>query len=114
MMRRTRIALIASLAVSCATTGGTSGTFYTSEQARLVQRSLNEHGYPVEFTGYYDPRTRAAVKAFQRSRGMEATGDTNAPTARALGLAPDVVAPTRDDDWIQDQIQYDAWHNGGP
>ena len=117
MAMRTGVALIASLAASCAAmsraTHDRSDTSYTPAQAHLVQRSLNEHGYPVELTGVYDGRTRAAVTGFQRSRGIQATGDMDAATARALGLEPADVTPTRDEEWIQDQIQYDAWHNGG-
>ena len=117
MATRTTVALIASLAASCATTsrgalyGSTAS--YTPAQTRLVQRSLNEHGYPVELTGAYDKRTRAAVTGFQRSLGIEATGDMDPTTARALGLEPRDVTPTRDEKWIQDQNQFDTWHSGG-
>ena len=113
---RTSVALIASLAASCAamSRGPLFGTndFYTPAQAHLVQRSLNEHGYPVELTGIYDQRTRAAVTGFQRSRGIETTGDMDPATARALGFDPSEVTPTREEDWIQDQLQYDPWHSG--
>ena len=116
MATRTTVALIAGLAVSCATTsrgalyGSTAS--YTPAQTHLVQRSLNEHGYPVELTGIYDQRTRAAVTGFQRSRGIETTGDMDPATARALGFDPSEVTPTREEDWIQDQLQYDTWHSG--
>jgi murein L,D-transpeptidase YcbB/YkuD len=115
-----RIALTASLAASCAAMSrgalfGSSGSVYTSEQARLVQRSLNEHGYPIELTEIYDERTRVAVLGFQRSHGIEATGDIDPATARALGLNPSDVTATRDEDWIQDELQWHTWHDpGGP
>jgi hypothetical protein len=113
---RTSVALIASFAASCAamTRGPLFGSneFYTPAQAHLVQRSLNEHGYPVELTGIYDQRTRAAVTGFQRSHGIETTGDMDPATAHALGLDPSEVTPTREEDWIQDQLQYDTWHSG--
>lgn len=120
MRMGTRIALIASLAAGCAAMSrgalfGSSGSVYTSEQARVVQRSLNDHGYNVELTEIYDRRTRAAVMEFQRSHGIEATGDIDPATARALGLDPSDVAPTRDEDWIQDELQWHTWHDpGGP
>lgn len=113
MPTRTRVALIASLAASCAwmSRGAHEGrNVYTSAQASLVQRSLNEHAYPVELTGVYDERTRAAVIGFQRSHGIAATGEMDAATARGLGLRPSDVTPTREEDWIQDQLQYDSWH----
>jgi peptidoglycan hydrolase-like protein with peptidoglycan-binding domain len=111
------ITCAAALLVSCATTsrgalyGSTAS--YSPAQTALVQRSLNEHGYPVELTGVYDKRTRAAVTGFQRSLGIEATGDMDPATARALGLEPRDVTPTRDEKWIQDQNQFDTWHSGG-
>jgi hypothetical protein len=112
------MALIASLAVSCATMsrealfGGSAS--YTSAQAHLVQRSLNEHGYPVALTGAYDDQTRAVVAGFQRSHGIEATGDMDPATAGALGLEPSAVTPAREEDWIQDNIQWHAWHDPSP
>jgi peptidoglycan hydrolase-like protein with peptidoglycan-binding domain len=112
------VVVVAGLAASCAamSRGALIGSTasYTTAQARLVQRSLNEHGYPVELTGVYDERTRAAVTGFQRSHGMDATGDMDPATARALGLDPTAVTPTRDEDWVQDDIQWHAWHDPGP
>ena len=120
MKMATRIALVTSLAAGCAAMSrgqlfGASESVYTAEQAHLVQRSLNERGFRVELTGFYDARTRAAVTAFQRSRGIEATGDIDPPTARALGLDPRDVTGTREEDWIQDDLQWHTWHDpGGP
>lgn len=118
MATKTSVALIASLAVSCAamSRGALLGSSesYTPEQAHLVQRSLNEHGYPVALTGAYDDQTRAVVAGFQRSHGIQATGDMDAATARALGLEPSAVTPAREEDWIQDPIQWHAWHDPGP
>ena len=120
MSMRGSVALAASLAVGCAAMSrgalfGSNESVYTSAQARLVQRSLNGHGYPVELTEIYDARTRAAVTAFQRSHGIEATGDMDPATARALGLDPGDVTPTRGEDWIQDELQWHTWHDpAGP
>ncbi len=118
MLTRTSVALMASLAMSCAVMSRDalfeSGAWYTPDQARLVQRALSAHGYPVELTGVYDARTRAAVTGFQRSQGIEATGEMDAATARGLGLHPRDVTPMREEDWIQDDIQWHAWHDPGP
>lgn len=120
MRMATGIAFMASLAASCAVMSrgqlfGSGESVYTSAQAHLVQRSLDEHGFPVELTGFYDQQTRAAVTGFQRSHRLEATGDIDPATAHALGLDPSDVAPTRGEDWIQDDLQWHTWHDpGGP
>lgn len=119
MATRTCLALLASLTASCAVMSrgvlfGSDAT-YTPAQASLVQRSLDAHGYHLERTGAYDAPTRAAVTAFQRSRGLQATGDIDEATAHALGLRPSDVTPVRDEDWNQDDVQFHAWHDpAGP
>lgn len=86
---------------------------YAPRQVRLVQRALGEQGYPAGAPGVYDERTRTAVAAFQRSHGLEATGELSGATARALGLAPADVLPARGQGELQDEIQYHAWTDGG-
>ena len=54
------------------------------EQVRRVQRALVLHGNRIALDGIYGPNTAAAVKAFQRSRGLPGTGRVDAVTLRAL------------------------------
>jgi N-acetylmuramoyl-L-alanine amidase len=56
---------------------------------RGVQRRLRQQGfYTGGPDGVWGPRTRSAVEHFQRSRGLDATGDLNPKTAAALGVDP--------------------------
>jgi hypothetical protein len=53
----------------------------TGSAVKAVQRRLK-----VKVTGYYGELTQAAVKRFQRSRGLKADGIVGPATARALGV----------------------------
>ena len=53
----------------------------TGSSVKAVQRRLR-----VPTTGYYGRQTAAAVKRFQRSRGLKADGVVGPATARALGV----------------------------
>jgi len=56
---------------------------------RGVQRRLRQFGYyhgPAD--GVWGMRTEQAMERFQRSRGLEPTGDLNPVTASALGFDP--------------------------
>ena len=80
-------------AVATATEESGSGTQSSSSEARAlklgstgsavkaVQRRLK-----VKVTGYYGELTQAAVKRFQRSKGLKADGIVGSATARALGV----------------------------
>lgn len=69
-----------------------SGLFYWLESTRRgqrdIQRALAEEGfYSGPLTGNaMDPKTRAALRAFQEANGLKATGLFDGPTSR--GLAP--------------------------
>lgn len=65
------------------------------EQVQRVQRALADRGFAVEASGKYDDQTRTAMRDFQRSRGLGATGNLNPDTAKALGLEPEAVMPVR-------------------
>jgi len=54
-----------------------------------LQTRLREHGYsPGPIDGAVGPKTRAALQAFQRGRGLAATGEADAATVTALRAAP--------------------------
>ncbi len=56
---------------------------------RGVQNRLRRLGYySGRADGVWGARTQASVERFQRSRGLEPTGDLNPMTASALGLDP--------------------------
>ncbi len=59
-------------------TGSRNGT------VKRLQRSLTASGHRVPATGYFGSMTKAAVKSFQRSAGLRATGTANASTWTAL------------------------------
>ena len=60
---------------------------------RTVQAQLRRQGfYSGGADGIWGPRTQRGLEHFQRSRGLEATGDLNPLTASALGLGPNNLA----------------------
>ena len=83
------------------------------EQVRLVQRSLAERDPSVQVTGTYDYDTRIALRQFQATRGLPATGRLDALTVEALGIDPRDVTPVRgagdlDETWRNDA----SWDEG--
>jgi peptidoglycan hydrolase-like protein with peptidoglycan-binding domain len=59
---------------------------------RTLQTSLNRNGASLAVDGIIGPKTTAAIKSFQRSQGLRATGDPDWPTRSALNAA----GPSRD------------------
>jgi hypothetical protein len=60
----------------------------TREQIQQAQALLKEKGFDVgDVDGVLGPRTRRAVMAFQRQRGLEPSGQIDQQTATALGLS---------------------------
>ena len=56
----------------------------------MLQHSLMQGGYDVDATdGVWGPRTAAAVREFQRVKGLKATGRPDAKTLAALGVTAD-------------------------
>ena len=53
-------------------------------RVQALQRSLNETGIGVAIDGHYAERTWDAVKDFQKSHGLPATGEADAATLAAL------------------------------
>jgi peptidoglycan hydrolase-like protein with peptidoglycan-binding domain len=54
---------------------------------RTLQTSLNHNGASLSVDGIIGPKTTAAIKSFQRSQGLRATGDADWPTRSALNTA---------------------------
>lgn len=62
---------------------------------RNVQQRLRQQGfYSGTPDGIWGARTQGAVERFQKSRGLEVTGDLNPMTAQALGLDPNNLSLT--------------------
>lgn len=60
----------------------------TSDRVAQLQRALAARNYDVgEIDGEFGPRTRAAVAAFQRDRGLQETGVADQQTQQALAIA---------------------------
>jgi peptidoglycan hydrolase-like protein with peptidoglycan-binding domain len=61
---------------------------------RMLQHSLIQGGYEVDSTdGVWGPKTAAAVREFQRVKGLEANGLPDRRTLEALGVAAEGAAP---------------------
>jgi hypothetical protein len=62
----------------------------SSDTVFKVQQRLHELGFYVRdnIDGQWGPSTASAVRNFQRSKGMNATGQLDLPTLTALDLAP--------------------------
>jgi peptidoglycan hydrolase-like protein with peptidoglycan-binding domain len=57
---------------------------------RMLQHSLIQGGYAVDAAdGVWGPKTAAAVREFQRVRGLEQTGRADRATLEALGVTGD-------------------------
>lgn len=56
--------------------------------ARDVQQRLVVHGFPVEVDGLIGPKTRAAVKEFQKAKGLKVDGIVGDKTWAALAKNP--------------------------
>ncbi len=80
-----------------------------------LQRRLRALGHaPGTIDGVLGPRTRSALKALQRERGLAVTGEADGPTRKALNLPrlvpPRIQAPgLRITDWYD---QYEPKLNG--
>lgn len=86
----TRSASIGSAAPARATVAGNT---LDRGVVRGIQQKLRQNGfYTGAVDGVWGPRTQAALSRFQRSRGIESTGELNPTTISALGLDPNNLA----------------------
>ncbi len=51
-----------------------------------VQKALVAKGAKIKADGYFGPSTRKAIKAFQKTHKLKATGHVDAATKKALGV----------------------------
>ena len=61
-------------------------------QNRTLQRRLNALGASLAVDGHFGPKTRAAVKRYQRSKGLQVSGVVGPRTRKALGLSAPAAA----------------------
>ena len=56
------------------------------EKTAALQTALNNNGAKLPVDGVYGKKTSSAIAAYQKSKGMKATGRADAKTLAALGL----------------------------
>ncbi len=56
------------------------------EKTAALQTALNNNGSKLPVDGVYGKKTASAVAAYQKSKGMKATGRADVATLKALGL----------------------------
>jgi murein L,D-transpeptidase YcbB/YkuD len=83
-----------------------SNSAWPQATVRSLQYLLNAHGAKLTMDGIFGPKTKAAVAAFQHSKGLSASGVVQASTWRSLlvtvqrcSVGPAVRA-------VQDQINF--------
>lgn len=57
-----------------------------SPKVRALQDALNRKGAELKVDGIMGPKTRTALKKFQKESGLKVTGKLDAATKKALGL----------------------------
>lgn len=66
---------------------GSEAVSISGSELRQVQQKLNDLGFNAgHVDGMWGPNTQAAVKNFQQSKGLQATGTLDKKTANALGV----------------------------
>jgi hypothetical protein len=65
---------------------GRSMQALSPQRIRAVQQALNDNGSDIGVDGVWGPNTRRALRDFQRSKGLDATGQLNRDTVAALNL----------------------------
>lgn len=56
----------------------------SSEVVKVIQLALNHKGYVLSIDGDFGPKTEKAVKAFQKSKGLDVTGLVDVITYKAI------------------------------
>ena len=68
----------------------------TGSAVRELQEALNRHGYGLDVDGVFGEKTRAAVRAYQKEKGLKLDGIAGDETWGSLMSAPaaDETAPS--------------------
>lgn len=60
----------------------------SGKEVRAIQQVLKDWGlFSGEITGYYGEKTKAAVKKFQKTKGLTVSGIANSATLSAMGIS---------------------------
>jgi len=79
--------LVTAVAIAVAL-GAISASAQSGADIERVQKTLKDHGHdPGPIDGVSGPRTGAALKAYQKAQGLEATGRLDDATLAKLGGA---------------------------
>jgi len=71
------------------------GEWVAKSDVQRIQRTLADLGYPVDGDGRLGPRTRTAIRSFQRDKNLTATGELDAATLASLDADTRATAGTR-------------------
>jgi osmotically-inducible protein OsmY len=85
------------------------------EQVKRIQQDLKEQGYffgPAD--GRKGPRTRTALRNYQRDQNLAVTGSLDQPTIDRLGAPATVEAPEQRSDPVQPVVSAQPRRRGGP
>jgi peptidoglycan hydrolase-like protein with peptidoglycan-binding domain len=67
--------------------GGRAAGGADAEQVKAIQQALKDKGHdPGEIDGVMGPKTRAALRDYQKKEGLKATGQLDKETAAKLGV----------------------------
>lgn len=93
--------------------GGSTGT-PVSTDVRWIQERLAYWGFnPGGVDGINGPKTKEAVKAFQKAKGLAVDGIVGSKTRAALSANKPVVQQSNPDvKWIQDRLNYWGFNAG--
>lgn len=83
-----------------ALTGSAKITSQADPEVMLIQRNLNDLGFPLEIDGRYGPKTTEAVKSFQRVNGLKVDGIAGEATIAIINqriASKGTVEPTPDE-----------------
>lgn len=69
-----------------ASASGSSMQALSPQRVRNIQQALNDQGSNIGVDGIWGPNTRRALRDFQRSNGLDVTGQLDRETVAALNL----------------------------
>lgn len=79
------------------TPSSSAGMAASSDEIKKLQQALKDRGQdPGAINGVMTPQTQAALKAFQGTQGLSATGTLDAQSRTALGLGAGSPGASRD------------------